>query len=49
MRNLRDIRSAALGEAFGEGGLPVKGLGMDRWVADATVALADSVVGFVPP
>ncbi len=38
------IRYAALGEDFGEGGLPVEGLGMHRRVADDAVALADGVV-----
>ena len=40
----RDIRYAALGEDFGEGGLPVEGFGMHRRVADDAVALADGVV-----
>ena len=35
---------AALGEDFGEGGLPVEGLGMDHRVADDAVALANGVV-----
>ena len=35
---------AALGEDFGEGGLPVEGLGVDGRVADDAVALADGVV-----
>ncbi len=35
---------AALGEDFGEGGLPVEGFGMHRRVADDAVALADGVV-----
>jgi len=39
-----DIRYAALGEDFGEGRLPAKGLRMDRRVADDAVALADGVV-----
>ena len=41
-----DDIEAALGEDLGEGGLPVKGLGMDRRVADDAVALADGVVEF---
>jgi hypothetical protein len=40
----RDIRYAALGEDFGEGGLPIQGLGMHCRVADDAVALADGVV-----
>ena len=40
----RDIRYAALGEDFGEGGLPIVGLGMHRCGADEAVALADGVV-----
>ena len=39
-----DIRYAALGEDFGEGRLPAKGLRMDRRVADDAVALAEGVV-----
>ena len=39
-----DDIEAALGEDFGEGGLPVEGFGMDRRVADDAVALADGVV-----
>ena len=39
-----DIRYAALGEDFGEGRLPAKGLRMERRVADDAVALADGVV-----
>ena len=35
---------AALGEDFGEGGLPVEGLGCPRRVADDAVALTDCVV-----
>ena len=39
-----DDIEAALGEDFGEGGLPIKCLGMDRRVVDDAVALADGVV-----
>jgi hypothetical protein len=42
----RDIRYAVLGEDFGEGGLPVEGLGMHGWNADDAVALADGVAEF---
>ena len=37
-----DDIEAALGEDFGEGGLPVEGSGMDGRVADEAVALAVS-------
>jgi len=40
----RDIRYAAVGEEFGEGGLPIEGLGMHRRVTDDAVALAHGVV-----
>jgi hypothetical protein len=41
-----DHIKAALGKDLGEGGLPVKGFGMHRRVADDAVALADGVVDF---
>ena len=44
----RDIRYAALGEDFGEGGLPIEGFGMHRRIADDAVALADGVVETKP-
>ena len=40
----RGVRYAALGEDFGEGGLPIEGFGMHRRAADDAVALADVVV-----
>ncbi len=39
-----DHIEAAGGEDFGEGGLPVEGLGVDGGVGDDAVALADGVV-----
>src|ERR1019366_7483158 len=39
-----DDVEAALGEDFGEGGLPVEGFGMHRLIADDAVALTDDVI-----
>ena len=39
-----DDIEAALGEDFGEGGLPIEGFRMDGTAADDAVVLADGVV-----